>query len=309
MKGEFSGNICSTKNPMEFLTQILYDRHLAQCHPDQYQSGRSNDPASGGTSNPEAKWCPHCVRFLSPSSQMRDRRINSPDEDQKPSCDICGQKCKTRKGLTYHLLRNHGVSVGRKNLQRNTVKQETVVKPSHFSPLDVHSNVSSRDCNDSTSMRGVSLLGETMRLTFPLPHVLECPKARCQLSFRTVKWYTTNTSMKEHLTVVHRLANRRIEYWCSLCNRKIADKPATHPCLNNDLVVEYTTRQATCRAWNVASSSQLIPAYFITRRYISGRQSLIECRSFLHRRNQRAEKLRRGLNLRPSQLKTPGTCL
>ncbi|GFQ99094.1 hypothetical protein TNCT_724491 [Trichonephila clavata] len=132
-------------------------------------------------------------------------------------CNICRQRCKTWKGLTYHLLRNHDVSVGRQKPKRNPTKHAQMSNLSPPSPPDVHSNVSRRDC--TTSISDVFLLGETMRLTFPLHQVVECPIEGCRHSFRTVKWYITNISVKRNLTAEHKLPNRRVEYWCFHCNR------------------------------------------------------------------------------------------
>ncbi|GFR10566.1 hypothetical protein TNCT_301551 [Trichonephila clavata] len=154
-------------------------------------------------------------------------------------CSTCKVKCKTRKGLTYHRLRDHGASVGRAN-PRSTDHQDPIVNQDEdATPTAVHT-APTRTGGGSPKRGGAAVLGETLRLQFPLPQVLTCPVANCTHSFHTEKWYTTNTSVKKHLTSYHRLSNLRVEYWCAICDCRIQSKPALHPCLEGVLSVVTT---------------------------------------------------------------------
>ncbi|GFT74116.1 hypothetical protein NPIL_223021, partial [Nephila pilipes] len=81
-------------------------------------------------------------------------------------------------------------------------------------------------CNDP-----VSLLGNTIKYSFPLPQRLHCPIAGCGRPFQTQKWYTTNTSLKKHLQIFHRVQISSVEFWCSICTKRISGKPSIHSCL------------------------------------------------------------------------------
>ncbi|GFU51052.1 hypothetical protein TNCV_2757251 [Trichonephila clavipes] len=39
-------------------------------------------------------------------------------------CDKCGQRCAARKGLTYHMLRDRGVSMGKRDSRRTAETYE-----------------------------------------------------------------------------------------------------------------------------------------------------------------------------------------
>ncbi|GFR09850.1 hypothetical protein TNCT_313811 [Trichonephila clavata] len=161
-------------------------------------------------------------------------------------CETCNLNCKTRKGLTYHRLRDHGVSVGRAN-PRSTDRHDPIEDQDvDTAPIAAHT-APTRTGGGSPIRGGVAMVGETLRLRFPLPQVLPCPVVNCAHSFHTAKWYTTNTSVKKHLTSFHRLPNHRVEYWCAFCNRRIQSKPALHPCL--DGVLSFATTDSSGCNW------------------------------------------------------------
>ncbi|GFQ93580.1 hypothetical protein TNCT_476411 [Trichonephila clavata] len=161
-------------------------------------------------------------------------------------CETCNLNCKTRKGLTYHRLRDHGVSVGRAN-PRSTDRHDPIEDQDvDTAPIAAHT-APTRTGGGSPIRGGVAMVGETLRLRFPLPQVLPCPVVNCTHSFRTANWYTTNTSVKKHLTSFHRLPNHRVEYWCAFCNRRIQSKPALHPCL--DGVLSFATTDSSGCNW------------------------------------------------------------
>ncbi|GFY55592.1 hypothetical protein TNIN_207081 [Trichonephila inaurata madagascariensis] len=137
----------------------------------------------------------------------------------------------TRKGLTYHLLRNHGVPVGKRKGQRASKQDDMEWNPSPPPTQDAQHQVSMDEVIESTCTAGVSILGETIRLTFPLPKVLACPISGCAKAFSTAKWYSTSNSLKRHLTAVHRMANRQMQYWCTPCGKRIRKKLSQHPCI------------------------------------------------------------------------------
>ncbi|GFQ76245.1 retrovirus-related Pol polyprotein from type-1 retrotransposable element R2 [Trichonephila clavata] len=63
-----------------------------------------------------------------------------------------------------------------------------------------------------------------------------CPVSGCSHSFTTKKWFTTNTSIKRHLTSFHRRPNLFVQYWCSSCRKRIV-QPARHRCLKGASLV------------------------------------------------------------------------
>ncbi|GFQ96499.1 transposon TX1 uncharacterized 149 kDa protein [Trichonephila clavata] len=92
-----------------------------------------------------------------------------------------------------------------------------------------------KDCTSASlppTSSGVDLINDQIRYTFPLPQVIKCPDLKCSHSFHTKKWYTTNTSLKRHLTSFHRKRNLSVQYWCAACLKKIT-QPAKHPCLKD----------------------------------------------------------------------------
>ncbi|GFV09646.1 hypothetical protein TNCV_2937571 [Trichonephila clavipes] len=111
---------------------------------------------------------------------------------------LYGRQQRTRKGLTYHMLRYHGVSVGKS--RRKKKRKEASVDPSR-SPTSPPAQenlqrnhtqgeqiqATSEEVTESTQNTGVVLLGNTLRLTFPLPTLLTCPAAGCTAPFTTEK--------------------------------------------------------------------------------------------------------------------------
>ncbi|GFY44120.1 retrovirus-related Pol polyprotein from type-2 retrotransposable element R2DM [Trichonephila inaurata madagascariensis] len=172
--------------------------------------------------------------------------------DASVTCEICGHKCRTRKGLTYHKLRDHGVPVGKKKEQRANEEEDRDSNPSPPPNHDT-TTVSLEDVVASTCTAGVSVLGETIRLTFPLPKVLACPISGCPKAFSTAKWYSTSHSLKRHLTAVHRMPNRQVQYWCAPCGKRIRKKPSQHPCILNHAMRE---DQSAASEWPCADCEE-----------------------------------------------------
>ncbi|GFS47642.1 hypothetical protein TNIN_198411 [Trichonephila inaurata madagascariensis] len=83
----------------------------------------------------------------------------------------------------------------------------------------------------------IQILGQTVRFFFPIPLHIVCPVLCCDHSFRTVKWHTTCSSAKWHLTTFHKIPNLKTEYWYSVCSRRIHGLPAIHPCLKDSLIL------------------------------------------------------------------------
>ncbi|GFT51365.1 hypothetical protein TNCV_4954851 [Trichonephila clavipes] len=71
-------------------------------------------------------------RQASPTQQssppQKTSHTHQPTNNQQQAgmvfCDKCGQGCSTRKGLTYHMLRDHGVPVGKRDDKRTGATYE-----------------------------------------------------------------------------------------------------------------------------------------------------------------------------------------
>ncbi|GFY03464.1 hypothetical protein TNCV_3211021 [Trichonephila clavipes] len=61
--------------------------------------------------------------------------------------------------------------------------------------------------------------------------MLCCPVAGCTAPFTTAKWFVNFNSIKRHLR--HRHADRRVQYWCAPCGRRLKRTPMKHPCMVN----------------------------------------------------------------------------
>ncbi|GFX60035.1 retrovirus-related Pol polyprotein from type-2 retrotransposable element R2DM [Trichonephila clavipes] len=171
-----------------------------------------------------------------PDKQVTPRRERDPgattNGSPPPTCQQCGKGLKTKKGLRYHMLQVHGLSVIKRE-KPPTHSQNKSGDHQRRSLLGTirPPSVSVQACATATAAPGVALLASTVRCTFPLPKVVPCPIPKCNNSFSSKSWYTTVTSVKRHMTLFHRLPNTGTQYWCSICNRKITVKPANHNCL------------------------------------------------------------------------------
>ncbi|GFR10190.1 retrovirus-related Pol polyprotein from type-1 retrotransposable element R2 [Trichonephila clavata] len=124
-------------------------------------------------------------------------------------------------------------------------KHITLCKPKSSSPqLDdpppceiiVERSVRVKQSFPSPPPAGVDLVEDSIRYFFPLPQTLCCPVPRCSHSFTTRKWYTTNTSLKRHLSSFHRRPNLLVQFWCLACEKRIV-QPARHRCLKGASLV------------------------------------------------------------------------
>ncbi|GFQ73020.1 retrovirus-related Pol polyprotein from type-1 retrotransposable element R2 [Trichonephila clavata] len=112
---------------------------------------------------------------------------------------------------------------------------ETVAPP--VEDLIVERTVSVKQSFPSSPpVDGIDLHGDTLRYFFPTPQTMCCPVSGCSHSFTTKKWFTTNTSIKRHLTSFHRRPNLFVQYWCSSCRKRIV-QPARHRCLKGASLV------------------------------------------------------------------------
>ncbi|GFR02262.1 hypothetical protein TNCT_446621 [Trichonephila clavata] len=164
-----------------------------------------------------------------------------PPPSDTQTCHKCGSTTTTRKGMVYHMLQVHGVPLPKK--QRPGNSQDTSV--AHQNPEVVGLQMESI----SICTPGVIIHGQTLRYTFPIPHEVKCPIVNCKHTFRTQKWYTTNTSLKRHLTAVHRLPHLQMEPWCAHCSTRLRTAPAAHPCFKNSSLMQGGTREGT---WSCA---------------------------------------------------------
>ncbi|GFR01205.1 retrovirus-related Pol polyprotein from type-1 retrotransposable element R2 [Trichonephila clavata] len=184
--------------------------------------------------------------------QVNDRgTVRSPthadDSSVTPTCVKCGATTRTRKGMTYHMLQVHGVPVHKKQGPDSSRPDRGNAPLEDRTPAQV----SRHTCSASELEPGVSLIGETLRYTFPIPFVIACPVENCTHTFATRAWFNTNHSLKRHMTAVHRMPNRSVEYWCSICRMRITKNPAGHACL---MSAGLTQHSASVGGWPCDSS-------------------------------------------------------
>ncbi|GFQ96477.1 hypothetical protein TNCT_256241 [Trichonephila clavata] len=156
---------------------------------------------------------------------------NTTTEVNGTSCSKCTFVARTRKGLTFHLLQVHVVQVQKKNSSKYS---QNIEEPSNTPPPlqeDLQQQVTQQQHSTSACAPGISILGDTIRYAFPIPRVVACPLESCHHTFATRSWYTTNTSVKRYMSTVHRMPNKLVEFWCTVCSRRISKKPANHKCL------------------------------------------------------------------------------
>ncbi|GFT94134.1 c2H2-type domain-containing protein [Trichonephila clavipes] len=192
---------------------------------DEHQAGSSRDPARpGDNSNAQRSTGTHQQAGVS----------------MKFKCDHCNRVLGSLKGRAYHMREKHGVPLGRSwikgnedaNAQRATGSPPTTPPPEDLPPPVVDNDA----CSVSTQKVGAALLGETLRLTFPLPWPLSCPIIGCRHIFSSKKWTSMKGSLVRHLNFHHKLSNRKIQQWCARCNQRVNDKPTLHPCLSGRIV-------------------------------------------------------------------------
>ncbi|GFS86882.1 retrovirus-related Pol polyprotein from type-1 retrotransposable element R2 [Nephila pilipes] len=154
--------------------------------------------------------------------------------EQVHQCNRCATICKTAKGLRVHKQSAHNISVrkegkpGRKATspqQQSTNSDREVAAP----PMEELM----REISDEPKDGSVTLQGNVLKYSFPLLDTIRCPERKCNKIFHTRKWYTTNNSVKRHLSIYHRIQLAGVEYWCTSCKRRISGKPASHPCITN----------------------------------------------------------------------------
>ncbi|GFY58958.1 hypothetical protein TNIN_125521 [Trichonephila inaurata madagascariensis] len=199
-------------------------------------------PANKLKNKKEAVWCPHCARLLSPPADRRGATSHANSAPALPArteasqtnqalagdasvtCDICGHACRTRKGLTYHLPRNHGVPVGKKKGQRANKEQDQDSNPSPPPSHDTIQQVSF----------GKMFGGLPVRLG-SRSWAKQCPPSPAKSPARPISGAEgiqhtsgTRSPFPRHLKVLHRMPNRQVVRGVSL-REKDRKKPSQHP--------------------------------------------------------------------------------
>ncbi|GFS98750.1 retrovirus-related Pol polyprotein from type-2 retrotransposable element R2DM [Nephila pilipes] len=154
--------------------------------------------------------------------------------EQHHQCKRCATICKTAKGLRVHMQSAHNISVrkegkSRRNdtleLQQSTNADQEIAGPPNEVPME--------ETPSGPKDNPVTLVNNILKYSFPLHDTIRCPERKCHKIFHTRKWYTTNNSVKRHLSIYHRIQLAGVEYWCTTCKRRISGKPASHPCISN----------------------------------------------------------------------------
>ncbi|GFU36399.1 retrovirus-related Pol polyprotein from type-1 retrotransposable element R2 [Trichonephila clavipes] len=221
---------------------------------------------------------------LSPERKPVRSQKSSPP--YKRTCHICGLICSSAKGLRVHLQQAH-----RKNVQKSERilcsqdeqlaqattdnrapdpqpvptpgSEEAITGDERTSVID---NVTAGPSNSWNSPapnfrnNDVQLLGQSVRFTFPVHKVLPCPTDYCPHSFTAQKWHTTKASIMRHLRWFHRMKNPTAEHWCGVCQSRIHNQPATHPCLRHGLFLKPMVKTASdweCQECDFIATSQL----------------------------------------------------
>ncbi|GFT09236.1 c2H2-type domain-containing protein [Nephila pilipes] len=133
-------------------------------------------------------------------------------------CTLCATVCKTAKGLRVHRQAAHKISVVRR-----------------ATPEVTSSSLPFRCQCQSTVLRGSAIK-----------------------SFALLNGTPINNSVKRHLAIYHRIQLAGVEYWCTICKRRISGKPASHPCLLNGMMSSQVASADTNRTTWVCSACGFI---------------------------------------------------
>ncbi|GFW16080.1 retrovirus-related Pol polyprotein from type-2 retrotransposable element R2DM [Trichonephila clavipes] len=187
------------------------------------------------------------------------------------TCEHCGKSERSHKALQYHMVRAHGVPF--KKRKRRRKKKEGQTRTNHSPPLQPEGRPSVQDTQPPTRgteeqptqeetreterKAGIALIGETLRVTFPLPKLMHCPARGRTAPFTTAKWTWTVGSVKRHLRAFHKIGPTQVQYWCAPCGRRIKKtKPTLHPCLQQ---LEQNEREARTGAWPCQHCEETFP--------------------------------------------------
>ncbi|GFV77814.1 hypothetical protein TNCV_4674081 [Trichonephila clavipes] len=195
---------------------------------------------------------------------------------------ICGLICSSAKGLKVHLQQAHQKIVQKRerilcSQDEELVQATTDNRSPDPQPVptpgteeaitgDVIDNITAGPSNSWNSPapnfrnNDVQLLGQTVRFTFPVHKVLPCPTDYYPHSFTAKKWHTTKASIMRHLRWFHRMKNPTAEHWCGICQSRIHNQPATHPCLRHGLFLKSmfkTKSDWECQECDFVATAQL----------------------------------------------------
>ncbi|GFQ63844.1 c2H2-type domain-containing protein [Trichonephila clavata] len=160
-------------------------------------------------------------------------------------CFFCKEVFASQNDLSKHVSAFHS--------------SPTSSKPDDSSVADefVERSVKVKESIPPPPAEGVDLLEDSIRYFFPLPQTIRCPVSKCSHSFTTKKWYTTNTSLKRHLTSFHRRPNLLVQFWCLACSKRIV-QPARHRCLKGaSLVVSSSQGEWQCEECQLKATTKI----------------------------------------------------
>ncbi|GFT14083.1 retrovirus-related Pol polyprotein from type-2 retrotransposable element R2DM [Nephila pilipes] len=218
---------------------------------------------------PSSKQCPHCpftaikkAVFSSIFITTMERVVNystagpsvsfTSSSQDNTQCPLCDMKMKTAKGLRDNAPLNSSSNL-HPPVSPTRIPTTSSLPDEQQSTKAIVPNARDIDFLGSSA----SLVGSTLKYTFPLEETLKCPVSKCLHSFHTRKWFTTNTSLKKHLTIYHKLQISSVEHWCSLCKTRLKTRPALHPCLKGSLTVP--AMNSTSPTWVLLETFRLPP--------------------------------------------------
>ncbi|GFT53717.1 retrovirus-related Pol polyprotein from type-1 retrotransposable element R2 [Trichonephila clavipes] len=225
-------------------------------------------------------------KTMKTTPERKPKRSQKSSPPYKRTCHICGLICSSAKGLKVHLQQAHQKIVQKRErilcsqdeelVQATTDNrspdpqpvptpgtEEAITGDERTSVID---NITAGPSNSWNSPapnfrnNDVQLLGQTVRFTFPVHKVLPCPTDYCPHSFTAKKWHTTKASIMRHLRWFHRMKNPTAEHWCGICQSRIHNQPATHPCLRHGLFLKpmfKTKSDWECQECDFVATSQL----------------------------------------------------
>ncbi|GFU32550.1 retrovirus-related Pol polyprotein from type-2 retrotransposable element R2DM, partial [Nephila pilipes] len=272
--------------------------------------------------------CPHCPfialkkiglrlhlfkihNIKAPSKSNTDDHPPSTTIEQPPSCPVCGISTKTAKGLRVHMQQAHKISVSKPGKPISPVPAPSppvsTSPPAILAPAPSRSPATTSPPHSSIvvpraedlHLKGtsVSLSGSTLKYLFPLEETLICPVKNCVHSFHTQKWYTTNSSLKKHLLIYHRIQLQTVEHWCSICKSIIKTRPAIHPCIQSSLTAppsKASPSKFRCSSCNFNATTQI--ALFLHQRMHkkeSLASSAVPLKSFPTPKERKSQKKRK----------------
>ncbi|GFS36604.1 retrovirus-related Pol polyprotein from type-1 retrotransposable element R2 [Trichonephila inaurata madagascariensis] len=260
-------------------TQQGLNRHLWAVHkrrlnrPDSFPAA---NPTLKSVSSPpkRGRWCTECANYvadgLSPENlKTQVHGTPKPVVDPQPlffKCTRCDFEAKSKKGLFYHERQQHPKQTTRIEDNKTSTSSmpavevtvsttgsgDTEARTDQVPPIkddcpkkdgNITKNSSCGDGDPRPSIPDIALRGNVLNFAFPLCSLFKCPVAGCAFKCKTKNWFTSNNSLRRHISVCHRQQVTRSAYFCRECRQPFSCKPSSHPCFKGaPFLIEPSTR-------------------------------------------------------------------